>query len=338
MIFMAADSVLLDADGTPVKISNPTKVYFPEAGFTKLDLARYFLAVSEGALHGVGRRPMILKRFVNGVAADPFFQKRAPANLPPWVRTAHVEFPSGRSADLCVIDSPAGLAWAANLGCVDLNPWPVREDDVDRPDELRVDLDPTPEASWEMVLEVAMTCRDVLEELGLEGFPKTSGSRGMHINVRINREWGFKEVRRCALALGREIERRIPELATTKWWKEERHGVFIDYNQNARDRTVASAYSVRPTPDARVSTPLTWSEVPGVDPGAFTLATIPERLATVGDPGAKIDSQSYSLQPLLDLVSKQEADGLGEAPLPPHYPKEPDEPLRAQPSRRRKRS
>jgi len=333
---MAEPPVVVDAAGTPVTVTNPGKVFFPAAGYTKLDVVRYYLAVAEGALRGVRDRPMVLKRFVNGIDAEPFFQKRAPANLPPFVRTAHVAFPSGRTADLCVIDSPAGLAWVSNLGCLDLNPWPVRADDVDHPDELRIDLDPTPQASWAMVREVAMVCRDVLHDHAMLGYPKTSGSRGIHINIRIERRWGFRDVRRCALALGREVERRVPELATTKWWKEERHGVFIDYNQNARDRTVASAYSIRPTPDARVSAPLAWDEVPAVDPAAFTLATMPGRYAALGDPGSGIEGTSYSLEPLLDLVARQERDGLGEAPLPPHYPREEGEPVRAQPSRRRR--
>ncbi len=333
---MAASAIEIDAGGTPVRITSPTKVYFPEAGHTKLDLVEYYLSVAGGALAGLRDRPMILKRFVKGIAEPPFFQKRAPANLPPWVDTARVSFPSGRSADLCVVRSPAGLAWLANLGCIDLNPWPVRADDVDHPDELRVDLDPTPEAAWEMVVEVALVCGEVLRSMGLRSYPKTSGSRGIHINVRIERRWGFKEVRRCALALGREVERRVPALATTRWWKEERHGVFIDYNQNARDRTVASAYSVRPTPDARVSMPLTWDEVPGVDPAAFTIATAPARFEERGDPAATIESHSHSLEPLMELVLAQESAGLGEAPLPPHYPKAPGEPTRAQPSRRRR--
>jgi DNA ligase D-like protein (predicted polymerase) len=333
---MAADSVTVDAGGVPVTVTNPGKVYFPEAGHTKLDVVNYFLAVGEGALRGVYRRPMVLKRFIDGATGAPFFQKRAPANLPPYITTAHVGFPSGRSADLCVCDDVAGLAWVANLGCLDLNPWPVRADDVDHPDELRVDLDPTPQATFAHVREVALVVRDVLEDLGYRGYPKTSGSRGIHILVRLEAKWGFTEVRRCALALGREVERRVPALATTRWWKEERHGVFIDYNQNARDRTVASAYSVRPLPDARVSCPLTWDEVPDVDPAAFTLPTVPARFRAIGDPHATIDDTAYSLEPLLELVAKQEREGQGEAPLPPHYPKAEGEPIRAQPSRRKK--
>jgi DNA ligase D-like protein (predicted polymerase) len=333
---MAKDDLALDVGGRTVTVTNPGKVFFPETGYTKLDLVQYYLGVAEGALRGVHRRPMVLKRFVNGADQEPFFQKRAPANRPEWITTAHVSFPSGRTADLAVCDEVADLVWVANLGCIDLNPWPVREDDVDHPDELRVDLDPTPEANWGMVRDVAAVVREVLEELGYRAFPKTSGSRGIHINVRIERRWGFQEVRRCALALGREVERRAPTISTTKWWKEERHGVFIDYNQNARDRTVASAYSVRPTPDARVSAPFAWDELPDIELGDFTLATVPDRYAKVGDPGAGIDDVAYPLEPLLELMAKQEAEGLGEAPLPPHFPKAEGEPPRAQPSRRRR--
>lgn len=333
---MAKDSVVIEADGGDVTVTNPGKIFFPEAGYTKLDLVQYFISVAPGALVGVKGRPMVLKRFINGAAEEPFFQKRAPANLPPGMKTAHISFPSGRTADLAVLENAAHLAWAANLGCLDLNPWPVRAGDVDHPDELRVDLDPTPEATFAHVREVAMVVREALADLGYAGFPKTSGSRGIHINVRIEPKWGFPDVRRAALALGREVERRNPALVTTKWWKEERHGVFFDYNQNARDRTVASAYSVRPLPDARVSCPLEWSEVPDVDPAAFTLKTVPQRFAERGDPGASIDAQSFSLEPLLELVAKQEREGQGDAPWPPQFPKAPGEPPRVQPSRRKK--
>jgi len=333
---MADQSVTLDVEGRQVKVTNPEKVFFPEAGHTKLDLVRYYLAVAPGALRGVMRRPMVLKRFTRGAAGEPFFQKRAPASRPEWIETALITFPSGRSADLVVCDEAADLAWVVNLGCIDLNPWPVRADDVDHPDELRVDLDPTPEVTFAEVREVALGVREVLEEHGMRGYPKTSGSRGIHINVRIEPKWGFSEVRRCALALGREVERRMPVLATTKWWKEERHGVFIDYNQNARDRTVASVYSVRPTRDARVSCALEWDEVPDVDPAAFTLATVPKRFAERGDPGAGIDDVRHSLEPLLELVRRHEAEGQGEAPYPPQFPKAPGEPPRVQPSKRRK--
>jgi len=332
---MPEKPVELEVGGRTVTVTNPGKVYFPARGYTKLDLVNYYLSVMEGALRGVRRRPMILKRFVNGINEEPFFQKRAPANRPEWVETAVIRFPSGRSAGLVVCDEPADLAWVVNLGCVDLNPWPVRADDVDHPDELRVDLDPTPEATFGQVREVAMAVREVLEELGYHGYAKTSGSRGIHINVRIEPRWGFQEVRRCVLALGREVERRIPTLATTAWWKEERHGVFIDYNQNARDRTVASAYSVRPKEDARVSCPLEWAEVPDMEPGDFTIETVPKRFASGIDPDATIDDHQHSLEPLLELMKKHEAEGEGDAPWPPHFPKGEGEPRRVQPSKRK---
>jgi DNA ligase D-like protein (predicted polymerase) len=333
---MAAKSVDIEVAGRVVTITNPDKVYFPETGYTKLDLVHYYQAVADGALRGVMRRPMVLKRFVNGITEKPFFQKRAPANLPPGIETALVHVPSGRSADLVVCDDAADLLWVINLGCVDLNPWPVRSDDLDHPDELRVDLDPTPEATFADVKAVARVVGDVLEELGYRAFPKTSGSRGIHINLRIEPKWDFGQVRRCALALGREVERRVPALATTRWWKEERHGVFLDYNQNARDRTVASAYSVRPTPDARVSCPIEWDELPDVELADFTIKNVPERFATRGDPAAGIDDHAYSLQPLLDLVAKHESEGEGDAAWPPHYPKAEGEPDRVQPSKRKK--
>ncbi len=332
---MATKSVIVDAGSLPVTISNPEKVFFPERGHTKLDVVNYFLAVMDGALRGVSRRPMVLKRFVNGAAEAPFFQKRAPDKRPSHVETAHITFPSGRTADLAVLDEPADLIWAVNLGCIDLNPWPVRANDVDHPDELRIDLDPSPGVTFAMVRECALVVREVLVEHGYESYPKTSGSRGIHINVRIEPRWGFGDVRRTVLAIGREVERRAPTLATTKWWKEERHGVFIDYNQNARDRTVASAYSIRPLPDARVSFPLTWDEVPDVDPAAFTLETVPAIFAARGDVHAAIDDMQHSLDPLLELVAKHERDGMGEAPYPPQFPKAAGEPRRVQPSKRR---
>ncbi len=332
---LAQDSVEIGAGGRTVTVTHPDKLFFPEAGYTKLDLIRYYLEVAPGALRGAMRRPMVLKRFPDGATGQPFFQKRAPLRRPPWIETAQITFPSGRSADLVVCDEPADLAWVVNLGCIDLNPWPVRAGDVDHPDELRIDLDPTPGATFEDVRRVALGVREVLDDLGLRGFPKTSGSRGIHINVRVEARWGFGEVRRSALALGREVERRMPVLATTAWWKEERHGVFIDYNQNARDRTVASAYSVRPLPDARVSCPLEWDEVPDADPADFTLATVPRRFRERGDPAAGIDDAAYSLEPLLELVRRQEREGLGDAPWPPQFPKAPGEPPRVQPSRRR---
>ena len=333
---MPQDAITRIIAGREVKISNPGKIFFPERGITKLELVEYYLAVAEGAVRGIGARPMALKRFPNGIAGDFFFQKRAPTPRPEWIETARIAFPSGRTADEIVVNDAAGLAWVINLGCVDLNPHPVRRDDLDHPDELRVDLDPTPEASWASVRQVALIVREVLAEHGMIGYPKTSGSRGMHIYARIERRWAFGEVRRAALALAREVERRIPTLATSKWWKEERHGVFIDYNQNAKDRTIASAYSVRPTPDARVSAPVSWDEVREVNPADFTVTTVPARFAKLGDPGQGIDGRAFSLESLLELSKQQEATGQGEAPWPPHYEKQADEPPRVQPSRRRR--
>ncbi len=333
---MPGEPELVEAGGVAVPVTNPGKVYFPAAGITKLDIARYYAAVAEGALRGVRDRPMVLKRFVDGIGRPPFFQKRAPAKLPPYVRTARVTFPSGRAADLAVIDSPAGLVWAANLGCIDLNPWPVRADDVEHPDELRIDLDPTPEANFAQVKEAALLVRELLVELGLVGFAKTSGSRGIHVYVRIERRWEFTDVRRAALALGREAEQRRPGRVTTAWWKEERQGVFIDYNQNARDRTVASAYSIRPTPNAQVSMPVRWEELPGVELADFTMANVPALVAERGDAMAGIDARSFSLEPLLELAAAQERAGMGDAPYPPHFPKAPGEPKRVQPSRARR--
>ena len=332
---MATPSIEIEA-GRAVTVTNPDKVFFPERGLTKRDLVEYYLAVGEGALRGVARRPMVLKRFVHGVDEPPFFQKRAPAKRPEWIETAEVRYPSGRTADMVVCDEVADLLWVANLGCLDLNPWPVRAYDVDHPDELRVDLDPTPEATFSEVRTVAIEVGRVLDGLGYRSYPKTSGSRGIHINVRIAPRWEFAEMRRAALALRREVERRIPALVTTAWWKEERHGVFIDYNQNARDRTVASAYSVRAVADARVSCPLEWAEVADVDPAAFTITTVPERVRTIGDPHATIDEVAHSLEPLLELVAQQERDGLGDAPWPPQFPKAAGEPKRVQPSRRKR--
>jgi bifunctional non-homologous end joining protein LigD len=332
---VVADEVVLDLLGRDVTITNPGKVFFPNDGITKLDLVGYYLRVAEGALRGVAGRPMNLKRYPAGVDGEFFYQKRAPKPHPEWIETCVVQFPSGRSADFVVVRDVAQLAWVINLGCLDLNPWPVRAEDPDHPDELRVDLDPTAEMSWNDVREVAMVCGKVLEEHGLVGFPKTSGSRGIHVNVRLQPRWGFQEVRRAALALAREVERRVPDQATTAWWKEERVGVFIDYNQNARDRTVASAYSVRAMPDARVSMPLTWDEVPGVDPTNYTLLSVPDRFEAGGDPHAAIDETVGSLDSLLELADEQKGDGLGEAPLPPHFPKAEDEPRRAPPSKRR---
>jgi bifunctional non-homologous end joining protein LigD len=328
---------LFTIEGREVALSNPDKVFFPERGYTKLDLARYYLAVAPGALRGAGGRPMALKRYVNGAAGEFFFQKRAPTSRPPWVEVAELKFPSGRTAEEIVLRDAAQLLWIVNLGCLDLHPHPVRAEDVDHPDELRVDLDPQPDIPFADVRSVALLARDVLRDHGLDGFPKTSGSRGIHINVRIEPRWPFGQVRTAALALAREVERRAPQLATSKWWKEERHGVFIDYNQNAKDRTVASAYSVRPTPDARVSTPLSWDEVPSVEPAAFTLRTVPERFASIGDPHAAIDEKHYSIEPLLELSENRKAQGEQDAPWPPHYAKQEGEPPRAAPSRRLKK-
>ena len=335
---MARDDEILSLDGHDVKISNPSKLFFADAGITKLELVEYYLAVADGAVRGVRDRPMALKRFVDGADGEAFFQKRAPKNVPEFVRTVELSFPSGRTADEVVVDNVAALAWVVNLGCIDLNPHPVRSADLEHPDELRVDLDPGPGVGWDDVRRVALVVREVLEELGYTGWPKTSGSRGIHVYVRIEQRWSFGEVRRAALALAREVERRVPQLATSKWWKEERHGVFLDYNQNAKDRTVASAYSVRPRPTATVSAPLTWDEVPEAELEDFTLRTLPERYARFGDVGAGIDDHAFSLEPLLDLVARQEGEGQGDAPWPPHYAKAAGEPPRVQPSKRRARS
>ncbi len=332
---MATAKTMLEVAGHEVAVSNPAKVYFPRAGLTKLDLVRYYLAVADGALGGVRDRPMALKRFVNGAEGEPFFQKRAPEKRPDWIETAELRFPSGRTADEVVLRDAAGLAWVVNLGCIDLNPHPVRDSDLDHPDELRVDLDPVPGVEWPQIRDVAMVAREVLADHGLTGWPKTSGSRGMHIYARIHPRWGFSDVRRAAVAVAREIERRAPDLATSKWWKEERHGVFVDYNQNAKDRTVASAYSIRPVPDARVSTPLTWDEVPSCDPAGYTFYTVPDRFAAIGDPWADMDDAAGSLDGLLELAARDEAAGLPDAPWPPHYDKQAGEAPRVQPSKRR---
>jgi DNA ligase D-like protein (predicted polymerase) len=332
---MAEPKLVLEAAGHEVAISNPSKVYFPRTGHTKLDLVRYYLAVAPGALGGVRGRPMALKRFVNGAESEPFFQKRAPEKRPDWIQTVELRFPSGRTADEVVLMDDAGLAWVANLGCIDLNPHPVRAADLDHPDELRVDLDPVPGVQWPQIRDVAMVARDVLADFGLTGWPKTSGSRGIHIYARIEPRWPFGDVRRAAVSVAREIERRAPELATSKWWKEERHGVFVDYNQNAKDRTVASAYSVRPVPDVRVSAPLTWDEVPSCDPAEYTIDTMPARFAAIGDPWAQMDEAVGSLDGLLELAARDEAAGLPDAPWPPHYEKQTGEAPRVQPSKRR---
>ena len=332
---MAEPKLVLELAGREVAISNPSKVFFPRAGITKLDMVRYYLAVAPGALGGVHGRPMALKRFVNGAESEPFFQKRAPEKRPDWIGTVELRFPSGRTADEVVVYDEAELAWVINLGCIDLNPHPVRATNLDHPDELRVDLDPVPGVEWPQIRDVALVARDVLADFGLTGWPKTSGSRGMHIYARIYPRWEFGEVRRAAVAVAREIERRAPELATSKWWKEERHGVFVDYNQNAKDRTVASAYSIRPVPDARVSTPLTWAEVPSCDPAEYTINTVPARFAAVGDPWAEMDEAAGSLDGLLELAARDEVAGLPDAPWPPHYEKQTGEAPRVQPSKRR---
>jgi DNA ligase D-like protein (predicted polymerase) len=333
---MATRSEIVEVAGRTVAVSNPDKVMFAGPGYTKRDLVAYYLVVTDGALRGAGGRPMALKRYVNGAEGEFFFQKRAPESRPDWIRTVELSFPSGRTADEVVVDDAAGLAWVANLGCLDLNPHAIRADDLDHPDELRVDLDPVPGVPWNDIRRVALVVRDVLGDHGLAGWPKTSGSRGIHVNVRIEPRWSFDQVRRAALALAREVERRAPEIASSKWWKEERHGVFIDYNQNAKDRTVASAYSVRPVPDARVSAPVTWDELPSCELGDFTLASVPARFREIGDPAAGMDDEVGSLDALLELSARQEREGLGDAPWPPHYAKAPGEPSRVMPSKARK--
>ena len=332
---MTTKSDTLVIDGHQVAISNPDKVLFPEAGYTKRDVVNYFLAVADGALRGAGGRPNMMVRYPNGVTKDFFYQKRAPAKRPDYIEVVTLRFPSGRSADEVVPRNAASLAWLANLACLELHPHPVRAEDLDHPDELRVDLDPVPGIEWTQVRDVAYVAKQTLEDFGLVGWPKTSGSRGIHVNVRIRPLWTFDQVRRAALALAREIERRAPTIATSKWWKEERHGVFVDYNQNAKDRTVASAYSIRPKPDARVSAPLSWDEIADCNPADFTLATMPARFAKVGDRHADIDANAGSIEALLELSARQETEGQGDAPWPPHYRKQAGEPPRVQPSKRR---
>src|SRR5579862_5628263 len=313
---------LLSIDGREVRVSNPGKLYFSkQTRLSKLDLVRYYLSVAPGALGGIRDRPLVLKRYVNGADGEAFYQKRAPAQRPAWLRTITLAFPSGRTAEEIVVDDAAGLAWIVNLGCLELHPHPVRSGDLDHPDELRIDLDPGPGVSWADVRAVALEVKSLLEQMGLRGWPKTSGSRGMHVNVRIHPRWTFEQVRRAALALSRAVERRAPAIATSKWWKEERHGVFLDYNQNAKDRTTCSAYSVRPVPDARVSAPLQWSEVPDCEPSDFTVLTMPKRFAEIGDPHEGIDAAAGSLDKLLELAAQDEAAGLGDAPWPPHFRK-----------------
>jgi DNA ligase D-like protein (predicted polymerase) len=327
---------VLSIQGREVRVTHPDKLYFSkQTKLSKLDLVRYYMSVAPGALAGIGDRPIVLKRFVDGAQGQAFYQKRAPDKRPEWLRTVTLSFPSGRKVEEVVVDDAAGLAWIVNLGCIELHPHPVRSGDLEHPDELRVDLDPGPGVSWDDVRRVALEVKSLLEEMGLRGWPKTSGSRGMHVNVRIEQRWTFIEVRRAALALSRAIERRAPTLASSKWWKEERHGVFLDYNQNAKDRTTCSAYSVRPLPDARVSTPLHWHEVPHCDPADFTVLTVPKRFAGVGDPHAGMDAEPGSLEKLLEFAAADEAAGLGDAPWPPHFRKMEGEAARVAPSRAR---
>ena len=328
-----SEPAVLALDGREVRVTHPDKPYFSQVRLSKLDLVRYFLSVAPGALAGIRDRPLVLKRFVDGAEGEPFYQKRAPARRPDWLRTVTLSFPSGRTAEELVVDDAAGLAWVVNLGCIELHPHPVRAGDVDHPDELRIDLDPTPGVPWADVRRVAMEVKTLLEEIGLRGWAKTSGSRGMHVNVRIWPRWTFTEVRRGALALSREIERRMPGLATSKWWKEERRGVFLDYNQNAKDRTTCSAYSVRPLPDARVSAPLGWDEVADCDPAGFTVLTMPRRFDEIGNPHAGMDDAAGSLEGLLGLAASDEAAGLADAPWPPHFRKAEGEAPRVAPSR-----
>jgi DNA ligase D-like protein (predicted polymerase) len=329
---------VLSIHGREVSITHPGKLYFgKQAKLTKLDVVRYYLSVADGALGGIRDRPIVLKRFVDGAESPPFYQKRAPAKRPSFVRTVTLSFPSGRTAEELVVDDAAGLLWVVNLGCIELHPHPVRASDLEHPDELRVDLDPGPGVSWGDVRRVALEVNALLAEVGLRGFPKTSGSRGMHVLVPIEPRWGFEDVRRAGLALSREIERRAPSLATSKWWKEERHGVFLDYNQNAKDRTTCSAYSVRPVPDARASAPLAWNEVPDAEPGDFTVGTMPARFRRIGDPNAGMRSAAGSLDALLERAARNDAEGLGDAPWPPHFRKTEGEERRVSPSRARGR-
>ncbi|MGA6974572.1 MAG: non-homologous end-joining DNA ligase [Candidatus Binatus sp.] len=327
---------LLSINGHEVRVTNPSKLYFSkQTKLTKLELVRYYLSVASGALAGIRDRPLVLKRYVNGAEGEAFYQKRAPTQRPSWLRTITLAFPSGRTAEEIVVDDAEGLAWIVNLGCIELHPHPVRSGDLEHPDELRIDLDPGPGVSWTDVRAVALEVKSLLQEMGLQGWPKTSGSRGLHVNVRIYPRWPFDEVRRAALALSRAVERRAPTLATSKWWKEERHGVFLDYNQNAKDRTTCSAYSVRPVPDARVSAPLHWREVPDCEPSDFTVLTMPKRFLEIGDPQEGIDQAAGSLEKLLELAARDEAAGLGDAPWPPHFRKTESEPRRVAPSRAR---
>ncbi|GAA1776309.1 non-homologous end-joining DNA ligase [Luedemannella helvata] len=333
----AGSAVQVQVAGRDVRISSPDKIYFPDRGYTKLDVVNYYLAVGDGILRALRERPTTLQRFPEGIGGEMFFQKRVPQRgVPPWLETVKIAFPSGRTADeLCPVDL-AHVAWAAQMGTIVFHPWPVRRSDVDRPDELRIDLDPQPGTDFADAVAVAGHARAVLDELGWVGYPKTSGGRGVHIYIRIKPEWTFVEVRRAAIALAREIERRDPGLVTTRWWKEERgEKVFIDYNQMARDRTIACAYSLRANARATVSTPLTWDELPDVEPDDFDLRTVPERVATVGDPHAAIDDVAHDITPLLEWAERDAGDGEADLPYPPDYPKMPGEPKRVQPSRAR---
>jgi DNA ligase D-like protein (predicted polymerase) len=331
------EPVTMELCGQELRVSKPQKLYFPDPGFTKLDLVNYYVECAEAVVRHLRERPTVMTRWVEGVQGEPFFQKRVPNGAPEWLETATVKFPSGRSARELVPNDVAHLVWGANLGVIDWNPWPVRRADLDHPDELRIDLDPGPGVQFEQVRRVALCVQEVLEAQDLCGYPKTSGSRGIHVLVRIVPEQDFSEVRRAALALAREVERRMPGQATSKWWKEERKGVFIDYNQNARDRTVASAYSVRAVRDARVSCPLEWDEVADVEPADLRLDTVPRRLLERGDPSATIDDEPGKLEALLELAARDEREGLGDAPWPPHFRKQAGEPRRVQPSRAKPR-
>ncbi|MGW4637376.1 non-homologous end-joining DNA ligase [Sphaerisporangium sp. NPDC004334] len=330
---MASPFIELNVGGRTVKVTNPDKIYFPDIGATKRELVEYYVSVGEGALRALRDRPTYLKRHPDGVLTEAIYQKRVPPRHPDWLQTVTVRFPSGRSADALRVTEVAAIAYCANLGTIDFHPWPTRADDVERPDELRIDLDPQPGTGFEDARATAFAVREVLDELGMRGFPKTSGTRGIHINVRIERHWSFTEVRQSAIALAREVERRRPDLTTTAWWKEERgEKVFIDYNQNARDRTIASAYSVRARPHAPVSTPVTWEELAQADPRDFDIRTVPPRFAELGDVHAEIDDRAFSIEPLLEWYAKDER---GDMPYPPNYPKMPGEPKRVQPSKAR---
>ena len=336
---MASEAIELEVGERIVRVSNPDKVYFPERGETKLDLVRYYRSVADGIVRALYERPTQLRRFPDGVEGEAIYQKRVPEKRPEWVEAARVTFPSGRHADELCVTEVAQVAWAANLGTVDFHPWPSRRQDTEHPDELRIDIDPQPGTDFGDAKRVAALVREVLDEIGYTGWPKTSGNRGIHIACRIEPQWEFPVVRRAALAFAREIERRAPDLVTTAWWKEERGAkVFIDYNQNARDRTIASAYSARARRDATVSAPVTWDEIPAVETEDFTLATMPARFASLGDVQASIDEAVCDLRVLLEWVERDEGAGLGEAPYPPNFPKMPGEPPRVQPSRARKPS